>query len=70
MKKIQGTVKKKDVEGGVWVLETDRKEVFQLKGGPPDLYQNNFKVKIEGNVRKDMMSIGMSGPIFEVKKVL
>ena len=68
-KKLKGTVKHRQVEGGVWVIETDKKELFQLKDGPPDLYQDGMKVTVEGKVRKDLMGFGMSGPIFEVKKV-
>lgn len=68
MKKLKGTVKKSNLEGGIWVLESG-KEVFQLKDGPPDLYQEGQKVTLEGNIRKDMMGIGMTGPVLEVKKV-
>jgi hypothetical protein len=69
MKTLKGTVRKRDVEGGVWVLEAGR-ETFQLKDGPPDLYQEGIRVSLQGEVRKDVFGIGMSGPVFEVKKVL
>ncbi len=68
-KSLKGTVKKREVEGGVWVLETEDKKIYQLKDGPADLYQDGVKVTLEGKVRKDLMGFGMSGPIFEVKKV-
>lgn len=70
MKQIKGTVKKKDLEGGIWVLEAKGGETFQLKGGPVDLYQNGVKVSLKGNIKKDILGIGMAGPIFEVKEVL
>jgi len=69
LKQIRGTVKKSDIEGGVWILETKKGDVYQLKGGPVDLYQNGKKANIRGKVRKDILGIGMVGPIFEVHEV-
>ena len=70
MKQLKGTVRKKDIEGGVWVLEEKNGNVFQLKGGPVDLYQNGMKVTIKGKVQKDILGIGMMGPVFEVKQMM
>ncbi|MCD4782768.1 MAG: hypothetical protein K8T10_02940 [Candidatus Eremiobacteraeota bacterium] len=69
MKQIKGTVRKSEIEGGIWVLETKKGDVYQLKDGPVDLYQNGKHVNIRGKVRKDILGIGMVGPIFEVHEV-
>ncbi|MCE1245133.1 MAG: hypothetical protein LWY06_00645 [Firmicutes bacterium] len=66
MKSFKGTVKKSDLEGGVWILDTGKGDIFQLKGGPVDLYENGKKVTIRGNIRKDILGIGMIGPVLEV----
>lgn len=70
MKTLKGTVKKREVEGGVWVLETQDKKMYELKGGPVDIYRHGNKVTIKGDVRKNIMSLAMSGPVFEVKEVV
>jgi len=67
---LKGTVVKRDLEGETWVLETKKGETYQLKGGPVDLYQNGLNVNLRGNVKKDLMGFGMTGPIFEVQKML
>lgn len=63
-------MKKSDLEGGVWILETKNGEKYQLKDGPVDLYQNGIKAAIRGKVKKDILGIGMIGPVFEVKDVI
>jgi hypothetical protein len=68
MKKIKGVVKLMDVEGGVWVLDTGD-GTYQLKGGPDELYQQGRMVAITGNIRKDLMSTAMVGPVFEVESI-
>lgn len=68
LKKLKGTVKKSDLEGGVWILESGGKK-YQLKDGPPDLYKDGKSVTVKGNVRKDILGIGMVGPIFEVHQM-
>ncbi len=68
MKTIKGTVKKSDLEGGIWILETP-KGIYQLKGGPMNLYKEGQKVTLRGKVRRDILGIGMVGPVFEVHEM-
>jgi hypothetical protein len=68
MKTINGTVRFENLEGGIWVIDTGR-DIYQLEGGPEELYQEGRVVKIKGEIRKDMVSFGMVGPIFEVKEI-
>jgi hypothetical protein len=69
LKSLKGTVKKSDLEGEIWVFDAGREGVYQLKGGPVDLYQNGMKTTIRGNIKKDILGIGMVGPVFEVKEM-
>jgi hypothetical protein len=66
MAKMIGTVKRSDLEGGLWLLVTDKGEQFQLVGA------KNFvagqRIEVHGKVEKDAMGFGMSGPIFRVDK--
>jgi len=68
MKTLKGRIEKSEVEGGVWLLVTDSGERYQLDGGDRELYIKGRKVSVSGNIEEDMMGIGMTGPIFTVKK--
>src|SRR5215831_9528253 len=61
MSKYVGTVKKSDLEGGIWVLETDSGDRYQLHGKVGEL-TDGMRATVEGKVAKDMMGIGMTGP--------
>ncbi len=70
MKKLTGTVRRSDLEGGHWTPETADGDRYQLAGslGAVTL-TDGCRAKVEGKVEKDMMGIGMSGPSVTVKKV-
>jgi hypothetical protein len=66
--KVSGTIRRNDLEGGHWVLETDAGERYQLSGEVAAL-QDGLKAEVTGDVERNMMGIGMTGPMFKVKKV-
>lgn len=68
MSKIVGTVRRSDLEGGLWILETEGGDRYQLHGATADL-RDGMRATVEGKVEKGMMGIGMSGPSFTVEKV-
>jgi len=68
VKTIKGKIEKSEVEGGIWLLVTDSGERYQLDGGDRELYIKGRRVSVTGKEEKDMMGIGMMGPIFKVKK--
>ncbi|MDQ7824114.1 MAG: DUF5818 domain-containing protein [Candidatus Eremiobacteraeota bacterium] len=68
MKTIKGKIEKSELEGGIWVLVTDKGEQYQLDGGDRELYIQGRKVSVTGTEQRDMMGIGMMGPLFKVKK--
>lgn len=68
MAKIQGTVKKNDLEGGFWELIADDGEHYQLRGdAAAALCKEGQRVQIEGSVDKGGFGIGMTGPYLDVK---
>ena len=67
-KKLKGTVRKNDLEGGVWELVTASGDAFQLRGGDASLRVDGQAVEVEGTVAKDVMGIGMTGPILDVTR--
>lgn len=68
MKKLVGTVRRSDLEGGHWTLETEDGDRYQLSGKLGDL-KDGAKVRVEGKVERDMMGIGMTGPSLAVSKI-
>jgi hypothetical protein len=69
--KLKGTIRRNDLEGGHWTLQTEKGETYQLVGatGSTGSLRDGQKVEVEGNVEKDMMGIGMTGPHFKVQSI-
>ena len=66
--KLTGTIRRSDLEGGHWLLETDGGERYQLIGSLGDC-KDGLAVEVEGNVDKNAMGIGMTGPQLKVQKI-
>jgi hypothetical protein len=66
--KLKGTIRRSDLEGGQWVLETDGGERYQLSGSLADC-KDGVAVEVEGKVDKNAMGIGMMGPQLAVQKI-
>jgi hypothetical protein len=64
---VTGTIERQDFGFGTWALVTESGETYELKDPPPDLCQTQAKVKVQGQVRDDVMTIAMIGPVLEVK---
>jgi hypothetical protein len=63
---VTGAIERKGFGFGTWALVTDSGETYELKEPPVELCQNRAKVKVEGRVRDDVMTIAMIGPVLEV----
>jgi hypothetical protein len=66
--KLKGTIRRSDLEGGHWVLQTDDGDQYQLIG-KLDGISDGQKVEVEGKVDKQAMGIGMMGAHFAVQKL-
>jgi hypothetical protein len=66
--KLQGTIRRSDLEGGHWVLETDGGERYQLTGALGGA-KDGLAAEVEGTVDKNAMGIGMTGPHLAVHKI-
>ena len=66
--KLKGTIRRNDLEGGHWTIETDGGERYQLVGSV-DGCKDGMKAEVEGTVDKGAMGIGMTGPHFTVDKL-
>jgi len=66
--KLKGTIRRNDLEGGHWTLETDGGDTYQLTGAIKGA-TDGMKAEVEGDVDEGAMGIAMTGPQFEVKKL-
>lgn len=64
---VTGKIERKPLGIGAWALITESGETYELKDPPQELRHPHAKVKVEGQVRNDVMTIAMIGPVLEVK---
>lgn len=67
MTTLVGTVRFRDVETGVWVLESDAGKAYLLAGGDRKLKRDGARVEAEGDVDADRLDLAMVGPTFSVR---
>lgn len=65
--KLSGKVTFRDIETGVWVLESDDGKTYLLAGGDRKLKKNGARIEAEGDLDKDSLDFAMVGPRFVVK---
>ena len=66
--KLKGTIRRNDLEGGHWTLETDDGDNYQLIGATQGC-KDGLKAEVEGKVDRNAMGIGMTGPDFKVESI-
>jgi len=64
---VTGVIEHKGIGPGAWALVTDSGETYELKDAPSELKKPELKVKVQGQVRDDVMTFAMIGPVLEVK---
>ncbi|MEB3180516.1 MAG: hypothetical protein VKL59_16025 [Nostocaceae cyanobacterium] len=65
---ITGTIQRRDIGMGAWTLVGDDGVTYEvLKGADKSLLKSGQKVKVSGQVRQDVMTIAMVGPVLEVQ---
>lgn len=67
--RVRGTIRRASVSGGLWVLEAEGGQTYQLRGGPKGAYQDGAKVVVLGDVDEGAVGIGMVGPTLVVDSV-
>ncbi|MCI0574276.1 MAG: DUF5818 domain-containing protein [Myxococcaceae bacterium] len=66
MTTLKGRVVFRDVETGVWVLETDDGKSYQLAGGDRGIKKDGRSVEVTGRVERGLLTTAMVGPVFHV----
>jgi len=65
---ITGTIQHRDLGPGAWALVTDEGVTYEIfRGADKKLLKPGQKAKVQGQVREDVMTIAMIGPVLEVK---
>ena len=68
MAKYRGTIRRNDLEGGHWQLESEDGETYVLEGAPAgDALADGVRVEIDGGVDRGALSFAMTGPTLKVK---
>jgi hypothetical protein len=63
---LKGIVNFRDIGMGCWEFVSNNGDKYEIIGGDDSLYKDGQKAAIKGRIRKDLMSSGNIGPIFEV----
>jgi hypothetical protein len=67
--RITGTVHRLEVEGGVFVIRDSQGTQYNPTNLPEAFRQEGMAVEVEAHRRDDMASIGMVGPIIELRRI-
>jgi hypothetical protein len=66
---LQGTVVKKDLEGGFFAIDGDDGKTYEPINLPDVFRKNGIRVKTTVRIRKDVGSIHMVGNIVEILEI-
>ncbi|NEP17448.1 MAG: hypothetical protein F6J97_11160 [Leptolyngbya sp. SIO4C1] len=64
---VTGTVHWVEMGAFVWALAAEDGTQYQLYGDTAELEQENLKAKVEGQIREDLVTTSMIGPVLEVQ---
>ncbi len=64
---VEGTIERQGFGSGTWALVSDSGETYELHKAPNDLQKAGLKAKVKGQIRDDVMTISMIGPVLEVQ---
>jgi hypothetical protein len=64
---VEGKVERVGMGAGTWALVTPEDQTYEIyQGAPADLLKSGLKVKVQGQIREDVMTFAMVGPVLEV----
>lgn len=65
---VEGKIERKGFGTGTWAIVSTSGETYELRKAPADLQKEGLNVKVSGQIREDVMSFAMIGPILEVER--
>lgn len=66
---VKGEIKYRAMATGVWVLESETGECYELYQPWESLRQEGLRVQVKGEIRNDIMTVAMVGRVLEVQEV-
>lgn len=66
--KVTGVIGFKDIETGIWVLESDDGKTYLLAGGDRKIKKSGARIEADGDVDAESHTTAMVGPRFVVKQ--
>ena len=63
---VIGGIKQKSLSTGAWALVAEDGSTYELLDCPHDLRQAGLKVKAQGTLNDDVMTLAMIGKVFNV----
>ncbi|MCA2656553.1 MAG: hypothetical protein IM473_19825 [Microcystis sp. M015S2] len=63
---VTGRVKRIEIGTGTWALIADNGPTYELMEAPAELIQTKAKVIVIGQIRSDVMTLAMIGPVLQV----
>ncbi|WP_414566732.1 MULTISPECIES: hypothetical protein [unclassified Anabaena] len=65
---VTGKIQRRDIGTGAWALVTDDGVTYEiLRGADKNLLKAGQAAKVTGQIREDIMTTAMIGPVLEVK---
>lgn len=64
--KVNGVIERKGFGPGTWALVSEDGDTYELKDAPSELKKADLKVMVKGEVRDDVMTFAMIGPVLQV----
>ncbi|NJK28608.1 MAG: hypothetical protein HC925_09630 [Coleofasciculaceae cyanobacterium SM2_3_26] len=65
---VEGTIQRIEMGTGTWALVATDGQTYELhQGAPAALLQAGQTVKVEGDIRSDVMTLAAIGAVLEVK---
>lgn len=66
--KVKGTVERRDIGMGAWAFVGEDGKTYEImRGADKSLLKAGQKAEVTGDVREDVMTAAMIGPVLEVK---
>lgn len=65
---LAGTIAYRAMGTGAWALVTSTGETYELYHPPSQLQVEGLEVIVQGQVRRDVMTLAMIGPVLEVEQ--
>jgi hypothetical protein len=63
---VTGTIQRINMGTGTWALKSNEGKTYELYELPSELLQSGLNVTIDAQVRDDVMTMAMIGPVLEV----